>query len=203
MRRFRRGFRRGTSRPVRNKEWIGFTTSNGGGYYEPDEILLLPGDELKAWIITPEEARTEWDEPTIVRLLLGGQIYQAGSPARFATDYRTTIRGGFCTWKSTVKGAPSVTSLDDLDGGDPGIDWLWWGEWHFQHTALNAIATQFTEFPGADHGKMDIRTKRKLELGYGLAGAFISEPHGFPFPPATPTGGANVFFNGRILLLNH
>lgn len=182
---------------------MGFTTSLVQDFLQPDSILLQKGEVLKAWIIHPGEAASFWDEPTIVRLLLGGSIWQAGSPTRTSGDFRTTIRGGFITWKAGL-GTNILTDLDALDPEDPGLDWLWWIEVHFQHTAIDTFATNEWDPSGAPHGKIDVKAKRKMELGYGLAGAFKCSDHTFPATPGVaPTGGANIHMSGRVLLLNH
>lgn len=201
MRRFRRSRsgRRGMSRPVRNREWIGFTT--GGEYLEPETLILTAGDIFPAWVIDPPTAKTRWDEPTIVRLLLIPQVYVNATPTEATGDYRLTLRGGFLTWKSTsTTGLVIPSDLDGIDPSDPSADWLWWTESHFRHFNAKAYGTNVHDFTGQG-GFIDIRSKRKMELGYGLAGCFEV------LADSTP-GGANflgVSFHmaGRILLLNH
>lgn len=202
MRRFRRRHR--GSRSMRNREWIGFTTSLNNDYAKPDEILLESDDVLRSWILTPEEVASFWDEPTIVRLLLGFSCYQAGSPTRVTSDYRSTIRGGLITWKHAIQGTPVSTSLDGLDPSDSTADWLWWQEIHFQHTTVNQFGTSTVEgMVTAPHGRYEVKAKRKLELGYGLVLAFHCIPWSFPAAGASPAGGALLHVSGRILVLNH
>lgn len=198
---FRRRFRgrsRGTSRPIRNREWSGFTTAQAGGDYDtPRTVIMTPGQAFRAWIFDPLYCAEVWDEPTIVRMLLIPSVYLDASPIQTTGDYRQTLRGGIITWKHGINQAPAVTDFDGLDPGDPQLDWLWWGEYHFNHYSTISLGTQQQDFTGGS-GTVNVKTKRKLELGYGLAGAFYN------IADSTPSGvGINLHLCGRILLLNH
>lgn len=177
---------------------MSFTTSlSGNGYDQPDTIHMTPGSVARSWILSPADVADLWDEPTVVRMLLAPAIFQAGTNAIVVGDYNTTVRGGVIAWKHTIDAAPVSTSMDGLDPSDGGLDWLWWGEAHLNHTNLQFLGTQFADYTGGS-GVVDVRTKRKLELGYGLVGAFHCLPWSFP-----AGGGAWFHLNGRILLLNH
>lgn len=202
MRRFRS--RRSTgrsSRPMRNREWVGFSsTTDDNGYYQPRTNILTPGQTLASWVIDPNTARDRWDEPTIARIILFPEILLSASPAEATAEFRQTFRGGFITWKGTsVAGGGPATELDGIDPEDPGADWLWWTESHFSHFNLLAFGINFHDFTGGDAGYVNIKAKRKLELGYGLAGCFTNVADSSPGSPV----GIEYHFAGRILLLNH
>jgi len=192
----RRGFRNNRGRSSRNKEWITWTSSLAAGYFTPNMIELAPGNLAVSWIIAPEDARIEWDEPTIVRSLIRFNLFLSGSPSVQASQYDATFRGGLITWKGNTHPA-LPTSVPDIEPADGSLDWIWWDEIHLEHpTATNAIGSTDAPSFGTDYmGRMDIKSKRKMELGTGLLGAFILEP----------SSSVNVYFmfSGRALLLNH
>lgn len=202
MPRFRRRFpRRGTSRPIRNREWTSFTTSLTNNYDEPDTAYLAPNAIARSWILDPGMVADIWDEPTIVRMNLTMQAWVAGPNSVIVGDYNYTVRGGFITWKHAVIDPPGSTTLDGIDPGDSSLDWLWWIEMHFRHRNTGTAdfnGTQFWDFSGGS-GIVPVKSKRKLELGYGLVAAFHCVPWSYPNAP----GGVALHSAGRILLLNH
>lgn len=200
---FRRrgGFRRGrTSRPVRNREWFGWTTVTNSAtddYYKPGLGALAANQRAATWIIDPIEVANIWDEPTVVRLLLRANFFNAGTAADITNTYRNTVRWGIIAWKgSTLDPATNSSALLGVDGQDPGLDWLYYDEYHFQHLNLEQGGTFDVLAHSTPYlGKMDIRTKRKLELGYGLAQVVTNIPNS--------TGTIKYHINGRCLILNH
>jgi hypothetical protein len=197
----RRGFqrgRRGTSRPIRNREWFAFTTAASGTSYDlPRTQIITAGQAFKAWIMTPGQTLTFYDEPTVVRMLLYPQLYLAATSAQAAADYRITVRGGIIPWKGGTINLSTPTSLDGLDPDDATLDWMWWFEAHFNHYNLTYLGTSNYDFTG-NSGVVEVKSKRKLELGFGLAGAWTC------LADSTPAGvGANIHMAGRILVLNH
>lgn len=196
-RRFRRSRRSGTSRPVRNREWLSFTT--GETYQQPRQQILFPGDRFAAWAIDPGQALALWDEPTIVRLLLVPTVYVHLSTAQATAEYRQTLRGGFLTWKGSTVG--EITGeLDGVDPQDGSLDWMWWAESHFGHWDLKYLGSSAHNFSGTG-GVVDVRAKRKLELGYGLVGAWECVADGYP--AAAAFAGISFHMAGRVLLMNH
>jgi len=200
FRRRRTSSRRG-GRPIRNREWIAFTTSTSetSGFAEPRTLFISPGGRAVNWIIDPQTARDEWDEPTVVRALIRSTLFIAGTPTQISTGgYRATLRGGLITWKASVTDpALGDLSLDGLNPSDGEMDWLWWDEQHLWYQSGQYIGTEaFAGSQGDQNGKMDIRAKRKLEIGSGLVAAFelIAD---------STSVGVWFHFDGRILLLNH
>jgi len=196
-RRRRSSPRRGTS-SRRNKEWIQWTTSQEGlSFYEPRTVFLGPGDRAAYFILSPADVEAEYDEPTIIRILPRFTTYVAGTLTQLTGAYRTTVRGGLITWKGSTRDDTLLTAaLDSIDPNDGGLDWLWWDEVHFWHEAGQYQGTQFLDSAGTQYlGRMDIRTKRKMEVGTGLVGCFECL--------ADSGLGAWLFFSGRLLLLNH
>lgn len=188
--------RGGSSRPIRNREWITWTSSLASGYSVPNMIELAPTNLANAWIVTPEECRDEWDEPTVVRSLIRFHARPVGSTAALGGTWDATIRGGLIVWKGNVNGPPGLTSLDDLDPNDGSLDWLWWDEIHMEHTTGDLLFNDGIESEATPQGgRIDIRAKRKMELGFGLAGAFVNV--------AASSINVRMFFSGRALLLNH
>lgn len=201
MRHFRRGGsrRRGTSRPIRNREWTAFTTTQVGlTYDQPRSAVLTAGQVFKAWVLDPDYVQTQWDEPTIVRTLLAPQMFLNATTAQIAGDYRMTLRWGLITWKGATDVALPATGLDGVEPSDPTMDWMIWGEVHFNHFLTNNLGTNEADFSG-NSGWIDVRSKRKLERGYGLALGFKCLADSIP---ATAVG-FEIFMSGRILLLNH
>jgi len=199
FRRRRSSSRRGTSRPIRNREWVPWTTVESAGYTyeEPRPVVLYPGQALRSWIITPGEAQSFWDEPTIVRHLFTPQVFVNGTTAQVQAAYRQTLRGGFITWKHGLTQATGPTDFDGLDPSDGALDWMWWGTFPLHHFSGMNFETVVYDFTGQG-GFLESKTKRKLEMGYGLAMAFYNLPDSTPIDV-----GMDVFFCGRILLLNH
>jgi len=180
----------------RNREWITWTSSLASGYAVPNLIELAPGDRFNSWIITPEEAKDEWDEPTIVRSLLRFFVGVAGGPTVTSATYDLTVRGGLIVWKGNVNGPPAATALDDLDPQDGSLDWLWWDEAHLEHVGIDTFGfNQLASSGTPQGGRIDVRSKRKMELGFGLVGAFENV--------AAASANARMMFSGRALLLNH
>lgn len=197
MRRFRSSRRsRGTSRPVRNREWLSFTT--GLSYSQPRLESFLAGNSFRAWAIDPAQALELWDEPTIVRMLLWPQIFIGTTPSVTTGDYRMTLRGGFLTWKASTI-STVTTELDGIDPEDGSLDWLWWNESFFGHFSTASVGSQSHDFTGGDAGYVNVKAKRKLELGYGLAGCWKLVSDSIP----ATTGYIDFHVAGRVLLLNH
>lgn len=184
----------GTSRPIRNREWVSFTT--GLSYNEPRTEVLLDGASFRAWAIDPGQALTVWDEPTIVRMLIWPSIYLYATTTQSTADYTVTVRGGFLTWKGSTQGA-IANELAGVDPNDGSLDWMWWNETHFNHFNLLYLGTSLHDFTG-NSGVVNVKSKRKLESGYGLVGAWVVLADGFP-----NTVGVNLHMAGRVLLLNH
>ena len=171
--------------------------SPGYTYEEPRSVVLYPGQALRSWIISPAEAGNYWDEPTIVRHIFTPVIFVHGTSTQTNAAYRQTLTGGFIVWKHGLTQAEGPTDFDGLDPHDGALDWMWWGQFPLHHFSGMAFETVVYDFTGLG-GFIESKTKRKLELGYGLAMAFYN------LPDSTPSDvGMDVNFCGRILLLNH
>lgn len=195
MRRFHTRARR-SGRPVRNREWMSFTT--GLTYGEPRLESMQGGQSFKAWAIDPTQALELWDEPTIIRMVLWPQIFIGTTASVTASDYRLTIRGGFIVWKASTITTVS-TELDGLDPEDGSLDWLWWNESFFGHYGVQSYGGNTHDFTGGG-GYVNVKTKRKIEQGSGLVGAWKCLSDNYP---SGSTGPINFHFAGRVLLLNH
>jgi len=198
FRRTRRSSRSSGRGTKRNKEWIAWTTSEEGlSFEEPRTVFLGPGERAEFFIITPGAAQDEWDEPTIVRILPRFTTFVAGTLTQISGAYRSTIRGGLITWKGSTRDDTLLgPALAAIDPGDGSLDWLWWDDVHFWHEAGQYIGSDtLSGFATPYLGRMDIRTKRKLETGTGLAGCFECL--------ADSGLGVWLHFSGRLLLLNH
>lgn len=171
--------------------------SLGYSYEEPRPVVLYPGEVLRDWIISPREAADIWDEPTIVRHIFTPQVFVAGTSTQTNAAYRQTLRGGFITWKHGINQAEGPTDFDGLDPSDGSLDWMWWGTFPLHHFSGQAFETVVYDFTGLG-GFLESKSKRKLELGYGFAMAFYNLPDSTPIDV-----GMDVFFCGRLLLLNH
>jgi len=197
-------FRRSRSSPIRNREWVGWTTTNAGGTYnEPRTVFVSPTGFLRDWILTPNECAEFFDEPTIVRLLARFEMHVAGTPTQVAAGYRLTLRGGLIIWKGSIADPTlEAAALQTIDPQSPSTDWLWWDEFHLHFESGQYLGTQSNHSGSANamdtpqYGKIDIRAKRKIPVGSGLAGSWelLGDSTG---------QGVWIHTDGRFLLLNN
>lgn len=194
-----RSSRRSSSRPIRNREWVPWTTveSDGYTYEQPRPVVLYPGEALRSWILDPLYVAQRWDEPTIVRHVFVPTVFISGTSTQTNAAYRQTLRGGIITWKHGINQPVGPTDFDGLDPADGSLDWMWWGTFPLHHFSGMSFETVVYDFTGLG-GFLESKSKRKLELGYGLVLAFYNIPDSTPIDV-----GLDVQAHGRILLLNH
>jgi len=197
MRFRRRGTSRRSSRPRRSMEWIAAVSSPSLSVLDPGPIEIPGGDlggVLSFWIAGPDTLGSFFDEPTLVRSLIRTAWLISGVPEFPAGTYFAGAVGII----EQVGIADSVPpeSISPID--HQYYDWVW-----LEPTILG----NNTLMPGGQHantaafyswtgGEMyDIRSKRRLRSGYGLAVHIqSSEPSG---------GAASLSFHSRHLLADN
>lgn len=202
MARFRRTFsRRRTSsgRGKRNREWAGWETFTAGTANRRPWTLAPGVTTATSWILPPSEAISEYDEPTLVRLLI--RHWAIVVPPDFATTiYEITylvgiivVRGEVGATPGDIDGIPSVA----LERSDQ--DYVWRDSIHFSR--FTAGGAQPLLSPGGinqpqQNEILEIRSKRKIPQGHGLLY--------FNYVTSDSFGGNVVgYTSGRFLLLNH
>lgn len=180
--------RRPLSRAARlTKEWGGFRTINEATG-DPSNMVLPPGTMSESWILTPDDAIAEFDEPTIMRLLVnfsvtfnpaladgGAQLVSAG--IRVATDLTAAL------------GTPKTPYTQ------PWLDWIWtsmvgWNDFP-SASSLAGQPNGYVWMPGKAYD--EVKTRRRLEAGEGLLAVVRNE--------FLEDGGyASASFSGRYLL---
>jgi len=182
---FRRSSKRG-SRPVRAREWNGFTTSPSGVPGEPGRIILEPGDIFMDWCFDPNDVIEFYDEPTLVRTIISDQCHPA-VPGGQAASISCSLYVGLIVMKADELPVPLLFPDDSTK------DWVYWSQWMMFNGGVNDgfVNAGPTRNPG---DTIDIRSKRKLQSGMGLAIAAL----------AALNNSHDVIwaFNARTLFLN-
>ena len=156
----RRMSRRPLSRAARlTKEWSPFWT------YSPTPADFAPvridvGDYFADWIIDPDSAVNLFDEPTVLRTVFQWAIAAAGGGP---TPAKTMVSAGIIV--CTATGGDPTPLHPRADGW---MDWLWTNtQGYFSNPLQDLPALWAYMSPAAD--TWDIRSKRRLEAGQGLA----------------------------------
>jgi len=177
---FRRS-RKPLSRAARlTKEWLGFVTADETGL-EPQPIFTVPGNTYAAWIIDPDAALQAFDEPTVMRILVN--VWPSFNA--LSLSEANLISLGIIV----ANELPGALSRNSNARGD--LDWLW-----VQYMGLVAPPTAAAPTTaGLGNGAFaDIRTKRRLEAGQGLALCLAHEASAGALGSAAAT-----MVQGRIL----
>lgn len=191
----RRSFRR--SGKTRAKEWISYTTINPTTFVPNNHISITPtatGAIYASYILSPDEMNTMYDEPTLVRGLLGWTV---ACPTTAPAGNNLYFAHGLI--KSDIEAPTGIISATYspiiprpfLDGDSP---WIW------QDIRRISTITGFTGFQsffnGLGGGPFDeFKTKRKFQNGQGLMA--VVETYG---ETTFPTMYVNIW--GRLLFLN-
>lgn len=181
--------RRGSS-PLRPREWWGFVTSATLNLDEPSALSLNPGFSSIGWILSPNDAQEFFDRPTLVRLLFRITCITNLGSESFNQTWNTVARFGIILWRS------DEASIDNIDSNDYTHDWIWYDQiilYHFvdEVTGISALPAQSGPFQGV----IDVRSKRKIPDGYGIAMVLTNDE--------SSDTGIHVASAGRLLVLNH
>jgi len=143
-------------------EWIGAHTSPTGTPGEFGIVGLATGTDVNEWLLTPGEAEEFFDEPTLVRTLIWPYVGLLNSPA-----FTAIVGAG---WMGIMV-APGGGAVPDpsINANRADIDWLWWVPFCLGNTGnADTIVSTFVA-SGTAGNQYDIRSKRKIPSGYGLA----------------------------------
>jgi len=166
--------------PRKTKEWVGFwtypTTPTEAG-----PISLAAGSYFADWIVTPNAAIDQFDEPTVLRLIFN-----------YIAPYNGFAAGGY----NQIHMGIIVTRDTDSAGGTPLYDPIYQGFWDWLWT-FNAMAGAPSGAAAASTAQFsnglyfDIKSRRKIEPGEGLL-----------FVATNPNSGAasQLQLSGRVLL---
>lgn len=185
------------------KEWFNWETIETGTWYHRPAILS-PGAVQNAWLITPSDAHNQFDEPTIIRLLIRSWSI-AAPPNAGAGDYDISFWQGLLVTRGEADTAGSMDGTPEITAERGDFDWLWWDSVHFHRwwTAIGTPVGYAMNNKPADFGPyggvVDLRTKRRIPQGYGLLYCWATSPG-----PLDGIGAAvRTYTTGRCLLLNH
>jgi len=188
---------RRSGKPKRAREWLASSLIDPVTQQPVVGIVFsggIPYEVYADWILSPDAASGLYDEPTVLRMLIQWSwITTTTSNAPMAAH----VEIGIITLKLEGTSSPFATpgELDNvplpfLDGDS---DWLWCKQYTVP-VSPNAFHTSFATIPG--QGFEDIRTRRKIPNGYGLALIIAYESAGVIAPAALAT------FSSRILFAN-
>lgn len=184
-----KGFRRSgrSSRPIRAREWDGFTTSPSGILGEPGRIILSPNEVFFDWAFDPDDLRDFYDEPTLVRSLIFDASH-ASWDGSTSPSISCSLYVGLIKWKNDNFPVTEGPFADDTTK-----DWIYWAQWMMFNggTSSGVVLAGNVVNPG---DRQDIRTKRKFQSGEGLLLA--------AFASANNSHDVIWGFNARCLLLN-
>jgi len=167
MRRRSRGRSGPRSIPSR-KVWGSWTTL--------DPITQAPGpgsldnNELTAsWLFSPNDAQDFYDEPTLVRMIFrftGIPGIEVGMSNTL--NWFQEIRAGIYLSREDEGGdgfSPTIMNLRDATQ-----DWIWFQCWQLYHYGGDVLSiSTIPATSGPYQGAVDLRTKRKIPEGWGIA----------------------------------
>lgn len=194
--RFRRRRRGSSSRSVPSRKvWGGFYSVDLNGGVSP--VSLTPNSFYSGWILSPNDASDFYDEPTVGRLIFNHQIVTNVLTANVANNYGAHILSCIFVSRADPAGLPPF-----LNPFDTTIDYLWWSSKFLHHEAnmafgFGAAATN----SGPQQGHFDIRAKRKMPEGFGLAYQCFNQTNNIG--AFWNTVGITNFVTGRVLFFDH
>lgn len=191
----RRFSRRGSQMPRGRKVWGGFTTVDVDGKSSP--VALDPGEFTSTWLINPVDAQEFYDEPTLMRIL-GDFSAIADSPNDSSASF--SVHGFFTL---------VLASEDDLAGPvfknpfDTTQQWIFWKEFYLWRRSLGLFAFgSIAPETGQTGWGFDLRTRRKIPEGYGIAAQVWNDDDvGADFVAAACP--LTFFSAGRVLFNDH
>jgi len=194
-----RGVRRSGRTVPSRKVWGSFSTreETSGG---PFPGVLDNNEFQTSWLFSPVDAQEFYDEPTLLRTLFRFTAY-----AQIPTGFNNAL-----TWSQEVRcgiilaRAPEATPDEPelLNLNDATLDWIWYQIFHQYHIGGDVISIiTIPAVSGPLQGVVDLRTKRKIPEGYGLA--FMIQNMDQTLAPTDSLISVAYSLHGRFLLADH
>jgi len=200
FRRRRRGGRRGSSRTVPSRKgWGGFDVRDPiTGYPAPG--TLDNNEQSVSWLASDVDCYDFYDEPTIARI-----IFRLTGYVRAVVGQDNSL-----TWFNEIRAGMFVTGPDLADPNspaawdllNPSLEWVWYQTFQFYHFGGDVLSIiNLNAQSGPYQGAWDLRTKRKIPEGKGLAwGIYNVDESGADVDLLRAFAWA---VDGRILFLDH
>lgn len=193
----RRSFSRGRrrfSKPVKRAEtaWLSFETSPTNVPGEPGSILLAPGQGINEWLISPNDSEVFFDEPVLLRSLIGYSVATIDPVADH--DGETILYMGVIVTPGDAVSPPTIFPTVGSH------DWIWHGRVLLgRNPGGGSTGGTFFAAAATDAAPIfDIRSKRRIPNGYGLA--FYADAVASPTGSLHPEVG--VYWWSRMLFKN-
>lgn len=192
FKRRRSSARRGS--PPGRKVWGGWTT-----FLDPGISVGAPQlgfNEYNAdWLLSPNDAEDFYDEPTVIRLISRFLCSVDISTGDIANEYAALVQWGIIVTNPDGNGDVPFINLNDVTK-----QWLYHDEillWHYAGHISQGFSLSATG--GPQQGRVDIRSKRKIPEGSGLAAIVYNST----MQSALDFIGIEYFWNGRYLMIDH
>ena len=162
----------------------------------PSPVRLDPDEFAGTWILSPGDCFEFYDEPTLLRMLFNFYAHINIAAANVNNNYGANV---FAGWIVTDGDDPA--GIDFKNVGDSTQQWVWWYNTFLFHRANALIGTPFVSLGATQKtGFMDLKTRRKIPEGFGLAAiVWNSDFIGSDFTPTS----IDFFSAGRILFNDH
>jgi len=153
------------------------------------------------WILSNFDAYDFYDEPTILRIIHRLTVY-ARVPTGFsnANNWAVEVRAGIVVTRPDIANPNEPAAVDIQNLSE---QWLWYQTYQLYHLAGDVISIIAIDAGGGpQNGAMDIRAKRKIPEGFGLAYVIAN------MDESTISGGATLMdiayaAQGRFLMADH
>lgn len=195
---FRRRLRRQSgARKLRAREWVSHRFINTTTFVPTVVAFPLATTAVQVYgnyILSPDDMTINFDEPTLMRWILQWSFQTNQSPG---ADCALSLQLGLI--KLSLEGATAPFNAGDVariplpfDDGDSA--WIW----QSCQTIVLRVNEKTTILSGSGGEQLNIKTRRKVENGEGLAMVAVTQ---METPASSGTVGW-LSFSGRLLLLN-
>lgn len=193
--RFRRRSRSAKRSLPSRKVWGGFYSVIVSGGISP--VNVPAGGYYSGWILSPNDASDFYDEPTVGRMIFNQQTVVNVLTANVAGNYGAHCLSCIFASRADPAGLPPF-----LNPFDTTLDYLWWASKFYHHTQDMAFGFGASSTSsGEQQGHFDIKAKRKLPEGYGLAYQFYNQIN--DLDAFWTQVGVTNFVTGRVMFFDH
>jgi len=188
---------RSSSMPKGRKVWGTITTVDVDGL--PSPIRLDPGEFSSSWLLSPADAQEFYDEPTLMRLLFNFQANVTVESANVASEFGASIWANFWVTDGVDPALTTAPAFKNpLDGTQ---QWVWSYQNFLYHRLNNFVISPFVSLGLAQKtGYMDVKTRRKIPEGSGLAAQVWNND---VIGPDFDSISIDFFVAGRALFNDH